>query len=49
MHAHTGRKDKSLKELLDEAVRKDLGTELQMHEGASGEDSAALEKLTLEM
>ena len=39
------RKDKGLKELLDEAVTKDLGTKLQMHEAASEEDSAMIEKL----
>ena len=43
--AHADRKDKSLEELLDEAVKKDMGTELQVHEDASEEDSAIIEKL----
>ena len=30
---------------MDEAVKKDLGTELQMHEDASEEESAMIEKL----
>ncbi len=39
------RKNKSLKELLDKAVKRELGSELQMHEDASEEDSAMLDKL----
>ena len=39
------RKNKSLKELLDKAVKEDLGSALQMHEDISEEDSAMLDKL----
>ena len=44
-HLRAERKSKSLKELLDKAVKQDLGSELQVHEDASEEDSAMLDKL----